>query len=206
MLHQILWQANADLAQAALQLPFVQGLADGSLDAAAFRRYVAQDAFFLRAFLRAYAVAAAKCDELNHVAQFRDLMSGVLEELDLHARYAESLGIDLSQVEPLRATRAYTDFLLRVAWSHSVAEIVAAMTPCMRLYAWLGTELASQLHEDHPYRDWIQTYASAEFQDLAALLEGLLDAVATDRVAVRDAYRYAMACERDFFAAPLSAE
>lgn len=204
MLHQTLWQANRDLAHASLRQPFVQGLADGSLEAAAFQRYVAQDAFFLNAFLRAYALAAAKCEHLHQVAQFRDLMSGVLDELELHRGYVESLGIDLSTVEPLPATRAYTDFLLRVAWSSSVAEIVAAMTPCMRLYAWLGGELAPQLRDNHPYGDWIRTYSDPEFESLASALETLLDDLAADGPAIREVYRYAMMCERDFFAAPLA--
>jgi thiaminase/transcriptional activator TenA len=203
MLHEILWRANRDLAQACLELPFVQGLADGSLDSVAFRCYVAQDAFFLHAFLRAYALAAAKCERLEQVAAFRDLMSGVLEELELHRRYAQNLGIDLTTVEPLSAARAYTDFLLRVAWSAGVGEIVAAMTPCMRLYAWLGTELVPQWRDDHPYGDWIRTYANPEFEALAHVLEELLDATATDTPAMREAYRYAMVCEHHFFAAPM---
>ncbi len=206
MLHQILWQDNLDLAHASLMQPFVQQLAQGTLEAAAFERYVAQDAFFLNAFLRAYALAAAKCERLDQVAQFRDLMSGVLEELELHRGYAESLGIHLSRVQPLPATRAYTDFLLRVAWSSGAAEIVAAMTPCMRLYAWLGGELAPQLREDHPYGDWIRTYADPEFEALAGLLETLLDDIAVDGPPIREAYRYAMICERDFFAAPLAVD
>ena len=204
MLHETLWHANRDLAQACLELPFVQGLADGRLEAVAFTCYIAQDAFFLHAFLRAYALAAAKCERLDQVATFHDLMSGVLEELALHRSYAHSLGIALSTVEPLPAARAYTDFLLRVAWSAGVDEIVAAMTPCMRLYAWLGAELAPQLHDDHPYGDWIRTYAAPEFEALARSLEALLDATATATSAVREAYRYAMVCERDFFAAPMT--
>jgi thiaminase/transcriptional activator TenA len=204
MLHETLWQANRDLARACLELPFIQELADGCLEAAAFQCYVVQDAFFLNAFLRAYALAAAKCERLDQVATFRDLMSGVLEELDLHRSYAQSLGIDLNTVEPLPAARAYTDFLLRVAWSAGVDEIVAAMTPCMRLYAWLGAELAPQLYDDHPYGDWIQTYADPEFEALARRLEVLLDDIAIDTPAVRDAYRYAMICECDFFAAPMA--
>ncbi len=205
MLHATLWQANHDLARACLELPFVQRLANGHLETVAFKCYVAQDAFFLNAFLRAYALAAAKCERLDQVAAFRDLMSGVLEELELHRSYAQSLGIDLSTVEPLPAARAYTDFLLRVAWSAGVDEIVAAMTPCMRLYAWLGAELAPQLRDDHPYSDWISTYAGPEFEALARGLEVLLDDTAADTPAVREAYRYAMICERDFFAAPLAA-
>lgn len=204
MLHQILWENNKDLTQACLNLPFVQGLGDGSLEPAVFHRYVAQDAFFLNAFLRAYALAAAKSENLQQVRQFRDLMSGVLEELELHQNYSKNLGIDLTHVEPLAATSAYTDFLLRIAWSGSVSETVAAMTPCMRLYAWLGDQLKSQLHDDHPYADWIRTYSDDEFEALAKLLEMLLDETAEDNSNVRNAYRYAMICERNFFIAPFS--
>jgi thiaminase/transcriptional activator TenA len=203
MLHETLWQANRDLARACFELPFVRELADGRLETVAFQCYVAQDAFFLNAFLRAYALAAAKCERLDQVSTFRDLMSGVLEELELHRGYAQSLGIDLSTVQPLPPARAYTDFLLRVAWSAGVDEIVTAMTPCMRLYAWLGAELASQLYDDHPYGDWIRTYADPEFEALARRLEVLLDDNAIDTPTIRSVYRYAMICERDFFAASM---
>src|SRR5262245_59946220 len=63
MLHEILWQQNVRLAEACLHHHFVPGLADGTLEPEAFRRYVAQDAFFLNAFARAYALAAARSHE-----------------------------------------------------------------------------------------------------------------------------------------------
>jgi thiaminase/transcriptional activator TenA len=131
-------------------------------------------------------------------------MGGVLEELELHGRYAASLGISLAAVQPLPATRAYTDFLLRTAWGCGVAEIVAAMAPCMRLYAWLGPRLSPRLRDGHPYRDWIETYAGEGFAALAAEVEDLLDRVGQDTPPIRDAYRYAMHCEQAFFAAPLA--
>jgi thiaminase (transcriptional activator TenA) len=59
MLHEIIWQRNVRLAEVCLHHPFVRGLADGTLDPEAFRRYVVQDGFFLNAFARAYALAAA---------------------------------------------------------------------------------------------------------------------------------------------------
>lgn len=106
MLHDTLWQYNIGLARACLEHPFVRGLATGSLERDAFERYVAQDAFFLRAFLRAYALAAAKCADTDRVQRFHKLMTGVLDELKLHASYAAKMGIDLSGVRALRATRA----------------------------------------------------------------------------------------------------
>ena len=49
-----LWQSNLDFTRASLAHPFVRALADGSLDASLFRGYIVQDAFFLRAFAKAY--------------------------------------------------------------------------------------------------------------------------------------------------------
>ena len=205
MLSAELWRANEDLARACLDHPFVRGIADGTLDEGAFKRYVAQDAFFLRAFARAYALAAARSEAAETLADFHELSGGVLEELKLHAAYAETLGIDLTGVEPWRSTSAYTDFLLATAWGGGLSETVAAMTPCMRLYAFLGSELARGGVPDHAYADWIATYSSADFTALAARLERLLDRLADDTPPVRDAYRYAMRCELAFFDAPLEA-
>lgn len=203
MLHETLWQLNIDLAGACLNHPFVRGLGDGSLGREAFRRYVAQDAFFLRAFLRAYAVAGAKCRRVEHVEKFYEFMGGALEELKLHADYSRKLGIDLADVRPCPAARAYIDFLQAKAWHCPPDETLAAMTPCMRLYAYLGTALGKTSAPDNPYRDWIATYSGEAFQAVASEVESLLDAVADDTPAVRNAYRYAMQCELDFFRAPL---
>ncbi len=206
MLYDTLWNENAELVRRCLEHPFVRRLAAGTLDREAFRRYVAQDAFFLRAFFRAYGLAAARCDDFDHARRFHELMASVLEELKLHANYAKTLDINLDDVQPYATTSAYTDFLLRIAWHNSVAEIIAAMVPCMRLYAHIGNELTTSLRPEHPYEDWIKTYSSDEFKALCARLESLLDEVASDSPSVRDAYCYAMQCELNFFSAPLEHE
>ena len=197
-----LWEANTDLAKAALEHRFVRGLADGSLPLESFRSYVAQDAFFLESFARAYALALAHSDDQQGMRNFAQLISGVIEELELHKGYAERWGVSLEEVEPVEATLAYTDFLLATASLGSVGETCAAMTPCMRLYAFLGQSLADEgCDESNPYSEWIQTYADPEFEALAAKLEALLDRYATHTPVVRFAYRRAMALEVAFFEA-----
>ncbi len=201
-LARTLWEANADLAEATLRHRFVRGLADGSLPLESFRGYVAQDAFFLESFVRAYALALAHSDDQQGMRDFAGLISGVIEELEVHEGYAERWGVSLGGVEPVEATLAYTDFLLATASLGGVRETCAAMTPCMRLYAFLGQSLAEEGYdEDNPYSEWIQTYADPEFEALAARLEALLDRYATDTPAVRSAYRRAMALEIAFFEA-----
>jgi len=200
-LHETLWKQNLDIAEACLEHDFVRGIADGSLDQEIFRRYVAQDSFYLESFARAYALGAARSQRFEDIEAFHSLLGGVVEEKRMHWRYAESLGISLSDVVPNPACKAYTDFLLSTAWQGGVDEILAAMTPCMRLYLYLGSQLAAGGLPDHGYREWILTYSSEEFSELVSKIEALLDLHAADNRPVRDAYRYAMTRELDFFAA-----
>ncbi|QIR37034.1 TenA family protein [Tolypothrix sp. PCC 7910] len=196
-----LWMANQDLAQACLDHPFVQGIGKGNLEQEKFAYYVGQDAFFLEAFARAYSIAAAKAPDWQGFTTFHSLADGVLQELGLHEGYAAEWGVNLHSVQPGAATRRYTDFLLATAWGGDVGLTAAAMSPCMRLYAFLGEQLAKDGIPDHPYANWIQTYSSTDFQPLAAQLEALVDSYASATALVHSTYRYAMFCERDFFQA-----
>ena len=192
-----LWADNSDLAAACLAHSFVTGISDGTLPPERFAGYVAQDAFFLEAFARAYALAVAHSRDRASLEAFADQLAGVREELRLHDSYAARWAVDLAAVEPVAATLAYTDFLLATASLRDVGLTCAAMTPCMRLYAYLGQALSGRSQET--YGEWVTTYAAPEFDALAATLERLLDRHATDTPAVRRAYRRAMQLELAFF-------
>ena len=193
-----LFEANADIAAACRDHPFVQGIASGDLERAAFAFYVAQDAVYLDGFVRAYAMGVAKSPDRQAMTAFKTLMDGGFEELQLHGGYAARWGVNLD-VPAAPATAAYTDFLLRVAALEPVANLCAAMTPCMRLYAYLGQHLEPIAAADSPYREWVTTYADRSFEELARSLEGLLDRLGGDPDAVADRYRTAMLLERAFF-------
>jgi thiaminase (transcriptional activator TenA) len=200
-LARTLWRDNADLASAALGHPFVRAIADGTLARERFAGYLAQDAFFLESFARGYALALAHSPDRAGLDAFAELLDGVRGELRLHASYAARWGVDLSAVAPAAATLAYTDFLLATAALGGVGLTCAAMTPCMRLYAHLGRQLASG-HVDPRYAEWVDTYADPQFERLAATLERLLDTYGGSgepggRLAAT--YRRAMRLEIAFF-------
>lgn len=95
-------------------------------------------------------------------------------------------GSDLGKESSLNsATQKYTDFLLATASgkvegvkgpgklgtpfekTKIAAYTLGAMTPCMRLYAFIGKELQALLDSDissHPYKKWIDNYSSEGFQ------------------------------------------
>jgi thiaminase (transcriptional activator TenA) len=104
--------------------------------------------------------------------------------MDLHRGLAAEWGVAAEQLEAERAapaTAAYCDFLLRTAALGDVAELVAALLPCMWSYAEIGERLAAAGPPAHRgYASWIATYASGEFAALAGWCRELTDAAAAE--------------------------
>lgn len=84
-----------------LHHPWTLGLATGKTSRASFKKYVAQDAYFLRAFAKAYAYALTKVEDEEGVRAFHSLIGSVLEELSLHSSYSLKWGVDLKNVSQL---------------------------------------------------------------------------------------------------------
>lgn len=189
---------------------FVHRMATGALEREKYLRYLAQDAYFLFHFNRAYAHALTKAADVETQATFHALIGGVLDELKLHASACERWNVDSSAVEVHDASRAYVEFLESLH-DRSMEELVAGMVPCMRLYASVGRaflhptdgddspDLGGARLEESPYYEWFEAYGSEEMETLARRLESLLPETVEDAVAER--YVEAMRLERDFFAA-----
>lgn len=212
----------------ALYTPFVVSLASGNLRIETFRHYIAQDVHFLRAFAQAYEMAEECADDDDAKFSISALRKAVLEELKLHDSFVQEWGLDLEKEGTVNsATVKYTDFLLATASgkvegvkgpgklatpferTKLAAYTLGAMTPCMRLYAFLGKELMAllDLHEgSHPYRKWIENYASGSFQASAVQTEDLLDKLSVSLTGeeldiIEKLYNQAMKLEIEFFSA-----
>jgi thiaminase (transcriptional activator TenA) len=175
--------AAADLWDAQLRHPFVQGLGDGTLEEERFKRWVLQDYLYLKEFARIFAWAVAKADRLESMAWYASVLDLTLNtEMELHRQYAARFGISTEALEsePMwPTTRAYTDFLVRTAADGDMAELLAALLPCAWGYCYVGQELArGDPPADQRYADWIAQYASEDFAAAAAWLRGELDRLA----------------------------
>jgi thiaminase/transcriptional activator TenA len=202
--------AAADLFAAQHEHPFVRGIGEGTLSAERFRWYVRQDYLFLIEYGRLLALASARAPRLDLQARFAEVAQETLRtEMDLHRSYARAWGISEQELEAERAaagTRAYTDFLLRTAVLGDFGDLVAALLPCMWGYAELGSSLP---RPDHPlYKQWVEMYASAEFQELAAWCRDVCDEAAeySDRLRMREAFIESTRHELDFWDAAWQSE
>jgi thiaminase/transcriptional activator TenA len=203
----------ADVAEpiwaATLDHPMVAQLGDGTLDEAPFRYWVRQDYVYLVEYSRVFALGASKAPDLGRMTTFARLLHSTLDtEMDLHREYAADFGIseaDLEATDPSPTTRAYTDFLVRVAATGTFGDLVAALLPCMWGFHETAVRLrADGLPDEDRYAEWIRTYSDEEFADLAQWCKDLLadvaaDATAADRERYRDLFRTSARYEYRFW-------
>ena len=176
-----LWHELEPTYRAILAHPFLNQLADGSLDPGAFAHFIAQDVHYLRDYSRALAVVGAKAPHHSDTAMFARHAAGAMDvELALHATLLPELGLDASAVAAVPVaptTRAYTSYLLATAYGSSFADGVAAVLPCYWIYARVGAALAERGSPDPRYQRWIDSYAAPDFGAVVQEVLALVDRV-----------------------------
>jgi thiaminase/transcriptional activator TenA len=181
-----------------LEHPTVRGIADGTLDPAAFRRWLEQDFLFLLDYARVFSRLAWQAPDA-HLGDLVDLAHGTLHgELDLHRSLAAPFGADLTGAVKGPACHAYTSFLLGAAADYGVG--LAALYPCMWGYSSLGRVLP--MPEEPRYRRWVETYADPAFAASARRIGQLLDEAAPDPAAAEAAFLEGMRHELEFWDLP----
>ncbi len=156
---------------------FVEGLADGSLPRESFLFYLRQDYVFLTHFSRAWALAAAKAGRMDEMRACAGTLHALVHhEMPLHIRICAGEGITEADLEATREAPenlAYTRYVLDSGYSGDFLDLMAALAPCVLGYGEIGARLKGA---GGPYRDWIETYGGAEYQDLCREVGGLIDA------------------------------
>ncbi len=169
---------------------FVRALGAGDLPEACFRHYLGQDYIFLTHFARAYALAAFKSDELDDMRGAAATLDALLNsEMALHVKFCAGWGLSEAEMAALpeaEANLAYTRFVLATGMAGDLLDLLVALAPCVMGYAEIGTWLAADPDTDRsqssPYRDWIEMYAGAEYQEVAQSAIAQLDRVAARRL------------------------
>ena len=165
-----------------IQHDFVKQLAAGTLAADSFRHYLVQDYLYLIHYTRVMALSVYKSDTL---AQMRVGQAGINAMLDMeigmYLDFCRQWDIPLSQVEGAAesaATIAYSRYILDAAMSGSLAELYAAIAPCLMGYGEIGKHIKEQgFIAGNPYQPWIDVFSSNEFQAITAQNEAQIDAL-----------------------------
>jgi thiaminase/transcriptional activator TenA len=174
--------ANEQVWLSYVQHDFVRQLAAGTLPEKAFRFYLIQDYLFLIQFARAYALAAYKADTLEDMRQAsRSMRIIVDDEMSLHVKFCAGWGLtieDMLKVSEAPQCMAYTRFVLEAGHAGDILDLQTALAPCVVGYAEIANRIVADKStrlDGNPYREWIETYAGDEYQQVAARAVAQLD-------------------------------
>lgn len=162
---------------------FVRLLAANRLPAAAFRFYLVQDYLFLIQFARAQALAVYKSHSLEEMRASKAALGAILDETNLHVRLCGEWGIspaDLEATPEHPATVAYTRFVLDCGMAGDLLDLRTALAPCVVGYAEIAGSIAAEVRgvPGHAQGVWVEEYAGAAYQGVAANARRELDRLA----------------------------
>lgn len=161
---------------------FLNKVADESLDMDLFYDYLIQDSLYLRTFIKVFAFALIKSDDIEDMRAFHSMMGLITSgESKTRLDYLAEIGVTDADMDPARARvhnlgerlmmkpacRAYCDFLISRAAVGGVQEILMALLPCVAGYGYVFRELARRAPRvtEGRFGKFVADYVCNEFQD-----------------------------------------
>jgi thiaminase/transcriptional activator TenA len=141
-----------------------------------------QDYLFLIHFARAWGLAIYKSETMAEMRRAQRIVAATLDvEIGLHIDFCQGWGLSeaamASEPEAL-ATIAYTRFVLDRGVAGDRLDLEIALAPCIVGYAVIAAERvadpATRLNGNR-YREWLEMYSGADYQDLARGAAAALD-------------------------------
>lgn len=152
--------------ESSLSLPFVTGLADGTLEEELFKGYIIQDSIYLREYAKVFAMAIFKSERMTQMKEFYQILGFIKDTENVtRVKYLQKWGLDENQVDqmkPRKETLDYTEFMIEISKTEGIPEILMATLPCMFSYVYIGLELVKRYPniKKSPYWDMIEEYVS----------------------------------------------
>jgi thiaminase/transcriptional activator TenA len=158
---------------------FVRELADGSLDAACFRRYLAQDYAFVETLVTTVGFAVARADGMaakTRLAGFLAVLTSDENDYFQRAFDAVGAGAEERSAPPLSPVTAdLRALMLEAGEAGTYADVLSAIVPAEWVYLAWGQAHAEARPPQAHYREWIELHALPEFADFVAWLRAELD-------------------------------
>ncbi|MBZ7940667.1 MULTISPECIES: TenA family protein [Campylobacter] len=171
MLFQKLIKENLKIWNAYIQHNFVKQLENETLSKEQFLFYLKQDYIYLINYSKCYARLALNANTVEELRFAIKFQNYTLEgELELH-KSIFNLGIDInnfSEKDESLINIAYSRYILSVGENGDFLDMLIALSACAIGYGYIGNAIYKNISQEklqnHPYKEWILTYSSQEFQ------------------------------------------
>ena len=149
---------------------FISELTRGTLPIEKFKNYMVQDSIYLKHYARVYGKAIFHSTNLRDIQIYYSILSFVTDtESAVRINYLSSFGMtddDIELIQPLQENQNYIDFLLNIAESGNICEILMAVLPCMMSYSYIFRKIADEPDTSKSqYWDFIQDYADDQYYE-----------------------------------------
>ncbi|MBA2709168.1 MAG: hypothetical protein H0U57_01045 [Tatlockia sp.] len=195
------------------QHPFNQSLHKGDLAKSVFINFLEQDSLYLRDFYQAIKLVAPRLTNPIHRQHFESFAkSTYLFEREIQQKYLNVLpsatffSEKRKPLQKISVIREYSEHLLILAKEAPIEEAVVSFVPCFSVYKELGEQMSlAAINIEHPYREWIASYADEQFKDSTELIIKIADELLQDIVCLEKEEKIAgnffrsLDCEYRFF-------
>lgn len=164
--------ASIPVWEACLQTPFLQALADGTLDGNCFLGYLVDDSLYLREYAKVFAWGILRSNTMEDIRTCYSLLSFVNEgEGATRLFYLHRYGLkdeDIQLLPQRPENKAYTSYMLEAARNGGMAECMMACLPCMISYLWIFQTLKKRnpFIENTPYWPLVRDYIDSEYEKI----------------------------------------
>ena len=154
-LSDYLWDQTVEYQQQALNSSLIYGMRERCLDPSEFGGYMLDDSVYCKEGSKSLAIAAGRSNgnkTLKKVLKSEaESWKGYWEWLSDVWHLKKSNGIELGE-----AAANYMDHIRNVAENENPVYTILAMTPCAKLWPWLGKQIGSGSNDFGVYTSWVE--------------------------------------------------
>lgn len=150
---------------------FVQGLINGSLTDEQITKYIVEDTRYLLNYAKCYAFLITKCNTLEEIRMFYDILSFVKEgETSVRREFILEHHLNDYDVEttiPDIENQIYINSMLNWCANGSLVEGTMSILPCMLSYGYIFNECYRRkpnLLDNNPFKKILNEYISPDFE------------------------------------------
>ena len=150
-----------------INTPFVKGLINGTLTNEQMTKYIVEDTRYLLNYAKCYAYLITKCNTLEEIRMFYDILSFVKEgETSVRREFIKKQGLldyDVETTIPDIESQIYIDSMLNWCSCGSLVEGTMAILPCMLSYGYIFNKCYKEnplMLENNPFKDVLEQYVS----------------------------------------------
>lgn len=146
---------------------FVKGLINGTLTNEQMTKYIVEDTRYLLNYAKCYAYLITKCNTLEEIRMFYDILSFVKEgETSVRREFIKKQGLtdyDVETTIPDIESQIYIDSMMNWCSCGSIVEGTMAILPCMLSYGYIFNKCYKEnpnMLDNNPFKDVLEQYVS----------------------------------------------